>query len=60
MFSTRRVGGIRFFRLWRFRISFCIASRARRDSCRSNKTSLKRLSYNRITGIPYIATRAPE
>jgi hypothetical protein len=32
MFSTRRVGGIRFFRVWRFRISFCIASRARRDS----------------------------
>ncbi|WP_460450322.1 hypothetical protein [Alsobacter sp. SYSU BS001988] len=25
--STRRVGGIRFFRLGRFRLSFCIARR---------------------------------
>ena len=56
MFSTKRVGGIRFFRLWRFRFSFCIASRAPRAS----RHGLKRPSYNRITGIPYIVTRAPD
>lgn len=32
--SHRKIGGIHFFRLWKFRLSFCVARNAR---CVSHK-----------------------
>jgi hypothetical protein len=53
-FSTRKVGGIRFFRLWRLRFSFCIAVRER-----VRPRALQQTPKSRITGIPDSTARAP-